>query len=155
MSRTMSVKRIFSFSSGTLNRLGMGFAIASVLQQLHSAAGGLDLGACARAHRVRTNGYLALDRAVPQQLDPAALAEVHEPVRVEYFGRDVIGLYGGEVPHVHDLVDRAEGVLEAALRDAPLERHLATLEPRVDGAAGAGLLTLVALARRLAQAGAG
>jgi hypothetical protein len=63
----MSVKRIFSFSSGTLNRLGIGFAMGSALQQLDGAAGGLDLRAraaltaCARTVTFRS--MLAVARA--------------------------------------------------------------------------------------------
>ena len=57
-------------------------------------------------------------------------------------------------PDVHDLVLDLEAVLEAAeLRDAHVERRLATLEPRRDRAAGARLLALRAAARGLALAG--
>jgi hypothetical protein len=47
----------------------------------------------------------------------------------------------------------AEDVVEAALRQPPMQRHLATLEA-VDGNAAARLLALAAAARGLALAGA-
>src|SRR5262249_23026420 len=58
-----------------------------------------------------------------------------------------------ELTHVDRVVARAEGILEAALGQAALHRHLAALEAG-DGSvvAGACLLTLDALARGLAQA---
>ena len=46
------------------------------------------------------------------------------------------------------------GIVEALLRQTAVKGHLATFEARTDGTAGAGLLTLVALAAGLTQAGA-
>src|SRR3546814_9631325 len=54
---------------------------------------------------------------------------------------------------VHHLEIAREDVVEAALRQAPVQRHLAALEA-LDGHAGARLLALVAVARGLALAGA-
>ena len=47
----------------------------------------------------------------------------------------------------------AEEVVEAELRQAPLERHLAALEALEVHVAAAGLLALAAAARGLAEAG--
>ena len=60
-----------------------------------------------------------------------------------------------ELAQVHDGYGRLEaGVVEALLRQTTVKGHLATFEARTDGTAGAGLLTLVALAAGLTQAGA-
>src|SRR3546814_4037946 len=53
---------------------------------------------------------------------------------------------------VHHLEIAREDVVEAALRQAPVQRHLAALEA-LDVHAGARLLALVAVARGLALAG--
>ena len=50
-------------------------------------------------------------------------------------------------PRLTSLKSRGVGVVEAALRQAPMERHLAALEA-LDGDAGAGLLALDAAAAR-------
>ena len=73
--------------------------------------------------------------------------------------RRVDGRAGGEALLERAEVDRerllAEGVLEAALREAPLHRHLAALEAQARAVvAAAGLLALDALTRGLAVAGA-
>jgi hypothetical protein len=60
----------------------------------------------------------------------------------------------GNRPDIHDLVLDLEAVAEAAqLRDALMERRLATLEPRRDRATGACLLALRAATGGLALAG--
>src|SRR5690606_29622023 len=64
-----------------------------------------------------------------------------------------------ELEKVHHLILDAVDIGEAALRQAPVERHLAALVPRL-AAAGAvmartRLRTLMTLARGLAGAGAG
>src|SRR6185295_971871 len=62
---------------------------------------------------------------------------------------------GGEVTDVDDgELGLAAVGQEASLGQPSVERHLAALEPRPDAAAGPRLLALVALARRLAVAGA-
>src|SRR5690606_37779933 len=73
---------------------------------------------------------------------------------VQRLRRDLVTLDAAEVADIHDLEERAEVlVVEAALRHAPLQRHLAALEPRRDAVMpGARLLPLVSLAGRLALA---
>src|SRR6266576_2519649 len=60
-----------------------------------------------------------------------------------------------EVAHVHDLRRLLERIGEAALGNAPDERHLAALEPRTHLAALTGGLAFAAAAGRLADPGAG
>src|SRR5690606_37008822 len=114
----MSVKRIFSFSSGTLNRFGIGFAIGSALQQLDAAAGRFDLRARRGAHLVRADRDLPLQLAFGQYLDRTALAEIDQTVLMEHLERDLRLLEVSDVLEVDDLVFRTERVLEAALRQA-------------------------------------
>src|SRR5690606_36911231 len=59
-----------------------------------------------------------------------------------------------EAGEVHGVVGDAVAVLEPALGQAALDRHLAALEPHGDRGAGAALLALVALGRGAAVAGA-
>ena len=62
---------------------------------------------------------------------------------------------GLELAQVNDGdVGLEAGVVEALLRQTAVKGHLATFKAGADGAATAGLLTLVALATGLAQAGA-
>src|SRR5262245_20310488 len=54
--------------------------------------------------------------------------------------------------HIHDAVNRLErGVVEAAFRQAPMQRHLTAFESGTDASARAGFLALVALAGCLAM----
>src|SRR5690606_23175678 len=116
--------------------------------------GGLDLGPRARADGVRLDRDLAADLAGPEHLDRTALAQIDQTVRVQHFQRDLILGDTAEVPQIHDLVLRAERVLEPALREPALQRHLPALEPGVHLPAGPGLLALVPPPARLAQPGA-
>src|ERR1700730_10198841 len=61
---------------------------------------------------------------------------------------------GGERVEVDDLVLDAKRVVGAALRHAPVQRHLAALEPALEVPARARLGALVPAARGLAVAGA-
>src|SRR5262249_32703690 len=53
---------------------------------------------------------------------------------------------------IDDFVVDAERVVEAALGNAPVQRHLATLEPALELEPGARLRTFVSTPRRLAVA---
>src|SRR5690606_4772504 len=113
-------------------------------------AGGFDLLAGALAEGVRR--YLELGRklAVAENLDAVLLADEAQPDerlrRHGLIGREAALLEERTQPgEVDRRVLDAEGILEAVLRDAALERHLAALEPRWDLGAGAALLALVTL----------
>src|SRR5690606_25341616 len=150
MSRIMSVKRIFSFSSGTLNRLGIGLAMNSAPQQVYGPASRLDLAPGRSAHRMHPENDLPPDLAVPVHLDRPARAQVDQPVRVQHLRRDRLLFDPIQVPEVHDLVDLPEPVVvEPTLRNAPLQGHLAALEATRRVSARAGLVTLVPPPARL------
>ena len=65
------------------------------------------------------------------------------------------GVEPGEIADVDDFVREAEaGLVEAALRELAVKRHLAALKAGTDGAAAAGRLALAAAAGGLAMAAA-
>src|SRR5690348_3410510 len=147
--RHRSVKRIFSFSSGTLKRLGRrGAVIGSARDR---AARLLDLGARRRGDGHALHAELSLHVAHAQQLDgpvgPPHQAGAEQRLRrhLHAFGDPV------QVPDVHHLRRLLEGVREAALGDAADERRLAALEPRAHLAALARGLALAAATGRLAD----
>src|SRR6266487_3297971 len=154
--RHRSVKRIFAFSSGTLNRLGSRGAVMRSARD--RAARLLDLRAGGGRHRHALHAEPALDVPHAEQLD-GAVRPAHQPGAEQRVGRDLDALgEPAQVPHVHHLRRQLERVREAALGDAADQRHLPALEPGPGLAAGprglplagpAGALTLgVARARR-------
>src|SRR5262245_498845 len=105
------------------------------------------------AERVRADRERVRQRALPEALEQAALAD--QPLRAQLVGADHgAGLERAELPDVEDDVLGARYGPEAALRQATLKRHLAAPVPRPDVAARARPLTLVPAAGRLAVAGA-
>src|SRR5438445_5801589 len=95
---------------------------------------------------MRLHLALRADDAVAQDLD--ARGPLDEALRGERVGRDlsVRGVVG-ETSHVHGDERLAETVLEAAqLRDAHVQRRLATLEPARESGSGARELALRASA---------
>src|SRR5690606_30636767 len=92
------------------------------------------------------------DPAIAKDLHRPALAQVDQPMARQHLGRDRLLFQAIEIPQVHDLVHLAERVVEPALRHAPLQRHLATFEPRLRVAAGPRLVALVSAPARLAKA---
>src|SRR5215213_6038033 len=108
---------------------------------------GADLEA---AHRDRCR-HVAVGQNLHRTLSP------NEPRRAKRLGRD-LALELRELVETNDVRLLAEWVGEAALRQPARERHLSALEARLAAAravmARARLNTLVALARRLARAGA-
>src|SRR5678815_2613136 len=106
-----------------------------------------------RAERVRLDGQRLRQRALPQHLDLLVAAD--EAVLRQRLAIDHrAGLEDGfELGEVDDAVLDPERIAEAALRQAALERHLATLEARVCVTAGARALPLVTAAGGLAVAG--
>src|SRR5438874_2041938 len=140
--RHRSVKRIFSFSSGTLNRLGSRGAVIGGSAR-DGAARLLDLRAGRSRHRHALHAELTLHVPHAEQLD-RAVRPAHQAGAEQRVRRDLDALGElAQVPDVHHLGGLLERVREAPLRDAADERHLPALEP------GA---YLAALARRLALA---
>src|SRR5271163_4642190 len=126
-------------------------------RQNHFAAGLLD-----RRHR-RRRGARDVDRQLGLEL---ALGE--QPDRLVGMAHQAGGLQRGtgdvdlgveppgldrglDPPQIDDLESLAKNILEAALGQPPMQRHLAALEA-LDPHAGARLLALDAAARGLAQA---
>ena len=92
----------------------------------------------------------------PRILMPSSEPRTSPAPRSELFidGRAVVEALL-EIVEVDDAVDGLErGVVEAALRHAAVQGHLTAFESETDASAGAGLLTLVALAGGLAVAAA-
>src|SRR5699024_3280784 len=105
------------------------------------AAGGFDLALGGCAEGVGGHGELRREVAVAEDLDAVPL--VREPERDERLRGDGVALVQAaflEEPAQPAEVDRgvldAVAVLEAELRDAALERHLAALEPGRDAGPG-------------------
>src|SRR5712692_3357183 len=130
-----SVKRIFSFSSGTLNRLGSRGAVIGSARDC--AAGLLDLGARGSRNRHALHAELALHVAHAQQLN-RAVRPAHESGAEQCFRRhlDALG-EAAEVAYVDHLCRLFEGVGEAPLGDAADEGHLPALEAGARLPAGA------------------
>src|SRR5882724_3718974 len=147
-----SVKRIFSFSSGTLNRLGSLGAVTGSARD--GAARLLDLRAGRGRHRHALHAELALHVAHAEQLD-GAVRPAHQPGTEQRLRCD-LGPLGelAQMPDVDHLCRLLERVREAALRDAADERHLPALETGTRLPARPRGLTLAAPPRRLADPGA-
>src|SRR6266567_65666 len=148
--RHRSVKRIFSFSSGTLNRLGSRGAVMGGSAR-DGAARLLDLRAGRGRHRHALHAELALYVPHAEQLD-GVVRPAHQPGAEQRLRRD-FGALGklAQVPNVHHLCGLLERVCEATLRDAADEGHLAAFESGADLAALArgfafGLALVFALA---------
>src|SRR5262245_27319420 len=130
-------------------------SVLLVWDQLDGATSLLELGARAGRDGVGADDELALELAVAEHLEQVALLLLRsEPVREhgsEVDRRAVVE--HREVRHVHDRVDLLEDlVVEPDLRQAPVQRHLATFPTELARPAGARLGALVAAARRLAEA---
>ena len=102
-------------------------------------------------------GETGAEVAAGEDLHQVARRRLDEAGTGEAIGGDVpaLGEAPGEVADVDDGELLPEGVLEAALRDAPVEWHLATLEAGPLAPAGTGFLPLVPPRRRLAVTRAG
>src|SRR2546421_2499688 len=144
--RHRSVKRIFSFSSGTLNRLGSRGAVMGVSAR-DGAARLLDLRAGRGRHRHALHAELALYVPHAEQLD-GVVRPAHQPGAEQRLRRD-LGALGklAQVPNVHHLCGLLERVCEPTLRDAADEGHLAAFESGADLAPLARGLSLAAPSR--------
>src|SRR5947207_842975 len=151
--RHRSVKRIFSFSSGTLKRLGRRGAVIGSTRD--GPARLLDLRAGGGGHLHALDAELALHVARAQQLD--RMVRTPDQPRSEQRLRCHFQALGelaqvSDVDHLRHLLER---VREAALGNSADERHLPALEPGPDLAALARGLPLAAATSRLAQPRAG
>src|SRR5207249_972876 len=105
------------------------------------------------AELVRADRQLLGDLAAAEHLDRFVRA-LHEPVFPQQLRRD----HGASVEprldrvEVHDLVLDPERIVEAALGHAPVQRHLAALEPTLVMKARSRLRALVPAPGRLAVA---
>ena len=128
-------------------------------EELHGAACAFDRGDRRLRRRRDLEGELGLQFALAENLDAVARlrddarrkqrVERHRRLGVELAGVDRL-LNAAEIDLI--VVDR-ERIVEAALGQAAMQRHLAALEA-LDRDAGARLLTLDAAAAGLALAGA-
>src|SRR5690348_18283636 len=85
---------------------------------------------------------------MPRPVNESALLQQfrrHHGVRIEPFREHV---------EVHHRILRAEGIVEAALRHAPVQRHLAAFEPALERVARTRLRALVTAAGLRALTGA-
>src|SRR4029453_9184666 len=125
---------------------------ASLPQHLCLAAGGRDLLGGLAAELVRLDGQRLADVAARQHFHPHVA--LHQPALAEQLRRhlDVAVEALGERIEVHHLVFLTERIVESALGHAPVQRHLAALEPALLLPAGPRLRALVAARRRLAVA---
>src|SRR5882724_8267547 len=148
--RHRNVKRIFSFSSGTLNRLGRLSTITKSSAR-DNAAHLLDLQASRNRHRHALHAELALHVTHAEQLD-GMVRPAHQPGAEQRLRRDLDALGElAQVPDVDHLRRLLERVREAALRDAADERHLPALEAGTRLPARPRGLTLAAPPGRLAD----
>src|SRR5262249_29503692 len=119
-------------------------AQATLGQHLGGAARGGNLLRSLPAEFVRPYREILPDIAARQHLDRLAAA-VHETPLPEELRRD----HGarleplGERIEIHHRVLRPEGAVKAALRDAPMQRHLAALEAALELEPGARFRALV------------
>src|SRR5580765_3334 len=146
-----------SFSSIVSLRLGLSGLLGRLRLhrlggRLDVAAGGFDRLARRLARGVHLHGQRHLELTAREQLD--RLGDAHEARLLEprqIHRRAGAGLR--DAADLHHLVFDPMMVVEATLREAPLDGHLATLEARRNLAAGARLVTLVSLAGGATQTG--
>src|SRR5260370_25451043 len=106
---------------------------------------------CRGAKRLRMNRQLGRQLAIAENLDGVRGA-AHKTVRAEQLGSNrLAGRKNVQFRQVHDRVGYAKGIVKAALRHAPVQRHLSAFKAPAARIAAARLLSLVAGARRLAK----
>src|SRR5215831_6561827 len=106
-----------------------------------------------RAESMRVNGELVLQFAVAQNLDGIRGA-ADKTVRAKQIGGDRFAR-GKNIQffQVHHRICDSKQIVEAALRDAAMQRHLAAFKPAAARITAAGLLPLVTGAGGLAELG--
>src|SRR5258708_2574282 len=102
---------------------------------------------------VRRNRDLARQFARSQNLQPRAQLLDHTQLQ-QTAGIELVAFQLLQTAHIHDGVFFPENVGETALRQAPVQRHLAAFKPAHDAIAGNGPGALRATAGILAAAGA-
>src|ERR1700731_903679 len=106
---------------------------------------------CRRTESLRVNRQLGRQFAVAENLDGIRRA-AHKTVRAEQLGSNrFAGRKNVQFRQVHDRVGHAKGIVKAALRHAPVQRHLPAFKPAATRIAAARLLSLVAGARGFAE----
>src|SRR5260370_3128804 len=106
---------------------------------------------CRRAESLRVNRQLGRQLALAENLDGVGGA-AHKSVRAEQLGSNrLAGRKNIQFRQVDDRVRHAKGVMKAALRHAPVQRHLSAFKPAAARITAARLLTLVAGASGLAE----
>src|SRR3990172_6180523 len=141
--RSRPVMRMRRLSSGT--RV-MFWKPSSTGSDLHGPAGGLDLRNGRPAGAVDLHRELPGPLAAPEELAPPGAGPLPQPPAAKRFGVDDEPRL--EPVQILDVDDRRllpEDVDEPALRQAPLQRHLAALVPRLRPAPAARPATLFPL----------
>src|SRR5258708_25660340 len=106
---------------------------------------------CRGAKRLRMNRQLGRQLAIAENLDGVRDA-AHKTVRAEQLGSNrLAGRKNVQFRQVHDRVGYAKGIVKAALRHAPVQRHLSAFKAAAARIAAARLLSLVAGACGLAE----
>src|SRR5260370_718722 len=103
---------------------------------------------------LRVNRQLGGQLAIAENLDGVRGA-AHKTVRAKQIGSNgLAGRKNIQFRQVHDRVGHAERIVKAALRHAPVQRHLSAFKAAAARITAARLLSLVAGPRGLAELGA-
>src|SRR5712692_4539327 len=103
-----------------------------------------DLFFCRRAESLRVNRQLGRQLTIPENLDGIG-STADKTVSTEQLGSHrLAGRKNIQFRQVHDRVRHAKGIVEAALRHAPVQRHLPAFKAAPPRIAPARFLPLVA-----------
>src|SRR5712692_4717535 len=106
-----------------------------------------------RAERLRVNRQLGRQLAITENLDRVRGA-AYKTVRAQQLRRNrLAGWKNVQFRQVHDRIRHAKRVVKAALRHAPVQRHLSAFKPASARIAATRLLPFVAGTRGLAKLG--
>src|ERR1700722_7341422 len=135
----------------------LAFVLGHRRQDLHRAAGLLDRGDRGFGGAVDLDIELGLDLAAPEQPYAVPGAPQHAGLHQRFSGDRFLGIDQLGIDRLLKAVEidldklQAENVVEAALRQPPMQRHLTALKA-LDAHAGTRGLALAAAARGLALA---
>src|ERR1700687_2033364 len=125
--------------------------VSSLSYNLERTTGLGNLFFCRRAEGLRVNRQLGRQLAIAENLNGVRGA-AHKTVCAEQLGSNrLAGRKNVQFRQVHDRVGHAKGIVKAALRHAPVQRHLSAFKAAAARIAAAGLLSLIAGARGAAQ----
>src|SRR5712691_10280361 len=113
----------------------------------HNLEGAARLGNlffCRRAERMRVNRQLVGQLAIADDLDGIRSAADKAVGAEQFRGYGFAGRKNIQLGQVHDRVGHAKRIVKAALRHAPVQRHLSAFKPTAARIAAARLLSLVA-----------